>query len=440
MILIEGSVRLWKDWWMGYDSAFHRFYENNAAGELIKRDMYRMNMAKKVCEDWASLLFNDSCTVKLSDSPGDEFVGRVLRDNDFFGEANRLTETAFALGTGAAILRLNNLVSRDGEIKACPMSSLSFDYTSAENIHPISVRNGRITEASFVSEAVVRGKKCVYDETHRLEGGEYVITNEFYEEENGEMVKKRDPTGMIPETIHTHSPYPFFFILKPNIAGDSPAGAGMGISVFADAVDCLKGVDLAFNNFCRDIKLGGKKVFMSRSLVQRDDRGNVLTPDDVAQQLFVTLGDGDIDEHPMITEHNPELRAAENAAAVQAQLNYLSFRCGLGTHHYAFDVDGRAKLTATQYMGERQDMRQNLVKHQKNARQYVVSAVRAILQCTALYWGLDVDVGCDIEVSFDDSYFADSMTVREAELGEVKAGVMTAEEFREKWIIGSNRK
>ena len=56
---IQGSIRQWKDWWRGYDGAFHRFCENGAGGQVIKRDMYRMNMAKKVCEDWASLLFND---------------------------------------------------------------------------------------------------------------------------------------------------------------------------------------------------------------------------------------------------------------------------------------------------------------------------------------------------------------------------------------------
>ena len=61
-------------------------------------------------------------------------------------------------------------------------------------------------------------------------------------------------------------------------------------------------------------------MFINQSLVNRDEYGNVFTPDDVAQQLFVTLGDSDISDHVMITEHNPELRTAENAEAVQSTI------------------------------------------------------------------------------------------------------------------------
>ena len=87
-------------------------------------------------------------------------------------------------------------------------------------------------------------------------------------------------------------------------------------------------------------------------------------------------------------------------------------------------------------MGERQDMRQNLVKHQRNARSYVISAVRALLWCAREYYSLDVDPECTVKMTFDDSYFADSDTERAADLNEVAAGVMTAEEFRSKWISG----
>ncbi|MGN1409613.1 MAG: phage portal protein [Eubacteriales bacterium] len=430
-------IELWKSWWQGFDRGFHRFYENSAGVGIVKREMYRMNMAKKICEDWASLLFNDSCTVRISDDAGEKFVKRIFSENDFWGAANLLTEKAFALGTAAAIMRLSGFECGEDGIYATDKSKITFEYVDAAHIHPISVKNGRIVEAAFISEEVIRGETYIYVETHRLENGEYVITNELYAPEDGEYVSKGAAFGGdVPEVIRTGSPYPFFAILTPNIQNNFDPDSGMGVSVFADAIDCLKGVDLAFNNFCRDIKLGGKKVFLSQSLIQRDGYGNVITPDDVAQQLFVTLGDGDISEHPMINEHNPELRTEENALAVQWQLNYLAFRCGLGTHHYTFDIDGRTKLTATQYMGERQDMRQNLVKHQRNAKSFIVSLVRALLWCAREYYGLEVDPAAEIVMSFDDSYFADSDSEREADLREVEAGVMTADEFRQKWKGG----
>ena len=168
---IQGSIRQWKDWWRGYDGAFHRFCENGAGGQVIKRDMYRMNMAKKVCEDWASLLFNDDCTVRISDEVGEAFVRKVFEENDFFGEANKLTEEAFALGTAAAILRLSDFVCEDGKFRAGEKSKISFDYVDAEHIRPISVRNGRIIEAAFVSEEEAEGRadnENTEGDTHRL--------------------------------------------------------------------------------------------------------------------------------------------------------------------------------------------------------------------------------------------------------------------------------
>ena len=107
--------------------------------------------------------------------------------------------------------------------------------------------------------------------------------------------------------------------------------------IFANAIDNLMGVDLAFNNLCRDFKLGGKKVFYAESLMQTDENGNKITPDDVMQQLFSVVGDLPITENgqnSLMIEYNPSLRVAENKDGIQAQLDYLSFKCGLGTKHY----------------------------------------------------------------------------------------------------------
>lgn len=431
------KIREWEEWWRGYSRPFHEFTENGAGGVPVKRQLYRMNMAKKVCEDWASLLLNDRVSISVGDECGNEFLCKVFSAEDFISGANRLIEKTFAVGTGAVILRISGESGDDGEIisETC---KLSFEWIDAGNIIPISVSNGKITEAAFVSEGSRRGKDYVYLETHILEEDGYVIRNGLYKRENGYLIEEDDPdccSGL----IRTKTSIPLFSILTPNITNNVDSSSGMGVSVFADALDCLKGVDLAFNNFCRDIKLGGKKVFLNQSLVNRDENGNIFTPDDVAQQLFVTLGDSDFSEKPMITEHNPELRTNENAQAVQCQLNYLSFRCGLGTHHYIFnEVDGRTKMTATQYMGERQDMRQNATKHQKNVTLFIKGIARAVLWAAADILGLDVDKNAPITVTYDDSYFTDSESQRSRDLDELKNGVITVDEFRQKWIGGND--
>ena len=426
----------WESWWKGYNRFFHEFTENGAGGRLIRRELYRMNMAKKIAEDWAAILLNDRTAITIDDEAGAEFAQKVLGATDFMAHANRLVEKAFAVGTGAAILRISGGYDEDGCILAGD-AAFTFEFVDAAHIIPLSVRDGSIIEAAFVSECRWRGEDYIYLEIHCLEEDGYVISNEFYKREDGGLVRSDVPLGNCPAVVHTMSSVPLFSILTPNIQNNIDPTVGLGVSVFADATDCLKGVDLAFNNFCRDIKLGGKKVFINQSLVNRDEYGNVFTPDDVAQQLFVTIGDSDFSEHPMITEHNPELRTAENAEAVQCQLNYLSFRCGLGTHHYTFgDMGGRAKLTATQYMGERQDMRQNASKHQKNVALFLRGVVEALLWYGAEICGLPIDKNAAVKVTFDDSYWNDTESQRARDLAELEAGVISVDEYRGKWIGG----
>ena len=426
----------WEAWWKGHERSFHEYAEAAAAGVTVRRQLYRLNMAKKVCEDWASLLLNDRTVIRIDDEQGDSFVKQTLRRTGFAAQANRLVEKAFATGTGAAILRFCAESDENGQWSN--PDDPAFEFVDAAHIVPLSIRDGRITEAAFLSDGWFRGQPYTYLETHTLEEDGYIVRNEFFtSDECGRLI----PLAGMPcaAEVRTGSRIPLFAILTPNLQNPIDDGCGLGVSVFHAATDCLKGVDLAFNNFCRDIKLGGKKVFISQSLIQRDESGTAFTPDDVAQQLFVTLGDADFSDHPMISEHNPELRADENAQAVQCQLNYLSFRCGLGAHHYSFgETDGRARLTATQYMGERQDMRQNAVKHQKNVEQFLIDTVRALLWCGQAVFGLAINPDAEIHIDFDDSYFQDTESLRSRDLREVEAGVLTPDEYRRKWIGGGD--
>ena len=77
---------------------------------------------------------------------------------------------------------------------------------------------------------------------------------------------------------------------------------------------------------------------------------------------------------------------------------------------------------------------QNSVKHQKNVEAFLCVVVRAMLWCAAEVYGLPADTEAAVTVTFDDSYFTDTESQRSRDLDEVKAGILTAEEYRRKWI------
>ena len=89
----------WDSWWRGFHRPFHEFAEGTASGPPVRRQLYRMNMAKKICEDWASLLLNDRVSVTVGDECGNTFVHGIFSSSDFMTNANRLIEKAFAVGT-----------------------------------------------------------------------------------------------------------------------------------------------------------------------------------------------------------------------------------------------------------------------------------------------------------------------------------------------------
>lgn len=469
------KIDTWEDWWRGTVEGFHTYLESAAFGNPVRRRMYGLRMAKKVCEDWATLLLNDKTYLRLDDDGAKAWVEQVLTEGDFWRRSNHLVEKTFATGTGACLIRVDGIEKEEWQearlgsaasaesdtettsvlrellgTEAGAMTDIHgfsrdghpvriwFEFVDAAQIIPISVEGGQITEAAFVSRITLRGKDYDYLEVHLRQPEGYVIHNRYFCREKGKYGEAFLP-DMPPREIQTGSPYPFFAILTPNIQNTTPHNGGLGQSIYGDALDCLRGVDLAFNNFCRDLRLGGKKVFINQSLIRRDESGNLYTPDDVAQQLFMTVGDSDLAEEPLIEEHNPSLRTEENRDAVQAQLDYLSFRCGLGTKHYLFSsAMAKTTLTATQYTGERQDMRQNCAKHAQNVTAYLTQVIRVILWLGVRMLGKPYAVS-GIHIAYDDSYFIDAESERSRDLREVEAGLMTPEQFRRRWY-GENQK
>lgn len=432
-------IKVWQDWWKGFYAPFHE-YRDGSGEHSKKRKLYTLKMAKKVAEDWASLLLNEKTEINISDKATDEYIKGISGSGGFFGESefwekgNQLIERSFAMGTGAFVIKAENIgVNHNGNIVADTEASLYVDTIDALGIIPITVRHKKIIEAAFVSEVVEKGSKYAYVEIHRLVKGLYEIEN-IYLKVSDSIVKKHPLPEGVAEIFSTGSKIPFFVIVTPAIVNTFEKANGMGQSVYANAIDNLMGVDLAYNNFNRDFKLGGKKVFYDKELIKVDQEGNSITPDDVAQQLFVELGDSAMlegDRKDPIHEYNPSLRVTENKEGVQAQLDYLSFKCGLGAKRYRFDAG--TVVTATQYVGDKQDLMQYVNKHYIHVKNAIVAILKAAMFAAKEYLGVDIDPEADIDIKFDDSYINDQETKKEQDRQDVREGLMKAWEYRVKW-------
>ena len=433
------DIRTWRMWWEGYVDDVHSYQQKGVDGRARKRKMFRLGMAKRVCEDWAALLLNEKTEIAVEHKgsslflQGEDGTGGVFKDNNFWAEGNELLEKAFAFGTGAFVARAENAkVNEKGSIVPDKECKVGIEYIDALSIIPLSVSKSRITECAFVSSFTKMGKQGCYIECHtKDETGNYIIENEYFIID-GMSLKKADLPEGVAGRIETGSNIPWFAIIYPNVANNIRYNNGMGMSVYANALDNLLGVDIAFNNFLRDFKLGGKKVFYNKSMLQTNEKGETITPDDVAQQLFQMLGeDGDFDAKTVYQEYNPSLRVTENKEGVQAQLDYLSFKCGMGTHRYKFEAGG--VKTATEYSGERQELVQHANRHMIPLESALQTLCRAILYIGKTFCNADCDADTSITIRFEDGFVIDDETRRERDRQDIRDGLMQAWEYRVKW-------
>ena len=173
-------------------------------------------------------------------------------------------------------------------------------------------------------------------------------------------------------------------------------------------------------------------MFFNDSMVLPDrQRGQRYTPDDLMQQLFYRVGEKLPSDQQMIVEHNPALRVAENREGLQAQLDYLSMKCGMGTRHYRFDEGGA--ITATQFVGSRQDLVQSARKHFILIEHALTSIFRAMLWAGKEILGAPVDPDTQVTINFDDGVVIDDETRRQLDLQEVREGILQKWEYRAKW-------
>lgn len=428
-----GKVAEWKSWYQGNVKGFHSYRVRNGEN-VVKCKRYSLGMGKKLCEDWANLLMNEKVQITLEGKREQEFVDRILTENNFTVRANEMQEMKSAIGTVAYIPRvIGQEVSESGEIVPGNASGIAIDYVTIENIYPLSWSNGYISECAFSSAVTRGGKDYAYLQIHKKGAdGLYVIENRIYRYDNellsDEQLGNVQGFERIPPVVHTGSDRRQFVIDRPNIVNNYNYLLPTGISVYANAIDVMQGVDIAYDSYVNEFVLGKKRIMVKPSASKYLDGEPVFDPSDV---VFYVLPE-DVSDSAVITPIDMALRTAEHNTGIQDQLNILSSKCGFGETYYRFG--GGSVATATQVISENSTLFRTIKKHEIILEQVLDELCRVILRLGNAAMGIGLDENVEISIDFDDSIIEDDTTNFSRDMQMLSAGIMNDWEFRAKWL------
>lgn len=426
-------IDVWKSWYDGDVKNFHTYKVFNGQGK-VECHRYTMGMAKKVSENWADLLLNEKCGITLEGKREQEFVDSVLESNNFRVKGNEMQEKKAALGTAAYVVRISGVdVRKDtGELASGKNASVKLDYVTAQHIFPLAWENGIVTECAFSSEKIVGNEKYTYLQIHRIgQDGNYVIENSIYLDTNGQGIKVplSSVKGFdgIPSTVKTNSDKPQFVIDRLNISNNFDETLPMGIPVFANAIDNLKGVDIAYDSYVNEFVLGKKRIMVKPEATKDLDGNPIFDPNDT---VYYVLQE-DTQNGSIVDPIDMSLRTAEHNAGIQDMLNVLSSKCGFGENHYRYDNGSVA--TATQVVSENSSMFRTLKKHEIILEDVLKKLCRIILRMGNTYMSLGLNEDVEISIDFDDSIIEDKTAERSNDRQDLAAGIMNDYEYRMKW-------
>ncbi|HNZ63361.1 MAG TPA: phage portal protein [Bacillota bacterium] len=398
-----------------------------------KRTRDGLNMAKILCEELAGLIFNEECTISVSsdqkkiaqqeDDPLDTFVQDVLQRNSFWSKFQNLIEMELALG-GAAIK-----LSHDGE------REIKFSYLMADQFIPVGWTNRGMTEGVFVTQEKRDRYYYTLFEWHLLKTAEGELKRELeynlFESSNTDHLGVEiDVKRVYPElepVLRINRDVQTFVYFAPNTANNADFALPLGISVFANALDTLKQLDIAFDSFGREFVLGKKRIIVPAAAIREvvvpgidSEPLRYFDADDEVYEAF----DFDKMDSFQIQDNTVVLRVEEHVKAINALLNILCMQTGLTAGTFSFDVAQGVK-TATEIISANSKTYKTIKGHQNLIREAIESVVRSIIEYGKMYGQIPESATYTVTVGFDDSIVTDKNADIDNVIKLTSAGLMS---------------
>ena len=418
-------MAIWKSWYRGNVNDFHYYNATLADGSTIKCERLTMNMPKKVCEDFAKLLWSEKVQISLDNKTKTERLWKVLdsKKNNFSVSFPIAIEKAFALGTGCLV-----------EYKVDDETII--EYIDGDNCLVYENTNTYITGFITVDQ-FTRGtgsKKMYYNHLtyHEYKNGVYTKYNELYASKNENVIGREiDFASMFPEVenpvIYT-TDTPHFQFIKPNIANNFDMNSPLGLSVYANHIDKFKALDTKYDSFTNEFELGKKRILVDRTAIKSAPQVNTdgsitnVSYFDRNDKAYVAING--MDGQP-VKEIDMSIRHQEHIDSINADLNYIGAGVGFDPNYYSFSDKGLK--TATEVISDNSDTYRTKVHHQIIIRDVLYDLVKSV----CFLEGIETK---SINIVFDDSIIEDKNAEITRGLTLLDKNVISKETFMTKYL------
>ena len=430
------GIFIWKYLYRGYYKPWHRISAPTVKDALHERDLERMDTAKAICAELAGLIWNEQCEISVSQETGkdqllDEFVHDVLMKNGFWTKMQEHIEQVMALGGGA--IKVWYEEKRDGEGNVIPGSgSIRLGFCMADQFVPTAWDNTQVTDGVFISRQAKDGYYYTRLEWHKWDGLTYWISNEAYRSEYKQNGAK-EPQDILGFRYPLNAAYPFldeqtplqglstslFAYYRPAIANNLDDDSPLGVSIYANALSTLKALDICYDSFVQEFRLGRKRIIVPAQCLRTVQ--DPITKEsrrffDATDEAYVALKTDDTDALK-IQDNTVSLRVGEHEQAINALLSILCLQVGFSAGTFTFDRAQGLK-TATEVISENSKTYKTIKSNQLQIKAAIDRVVDAIVQVASLYdvhWnGTSIRalsaLGWETKVVFDDSILQDRQT------------------------------
>lgn len=445
----------------GFYSAWHMIPAPTIADPRAKRRLYYLNLSKAVCSELAQMVWTDQTDITITtngftptesnpDDPLQKFVDGVLKANNFQRKMLESIEQAAALGGEA--LKVWADFKRTDEGAAIPESiKLKIGYCQADQFVPIAWDNAAISEAVFISRQAKGGYYYTRLEFHKWDGATYYITNELYRSDMYKM-GSQEPQDILGVRIPLATLFPLmdeetpiqgieeslFSYFRTPTANNVDDNSPLGVSIYANAMETLHALDICFDSFVREFRLGKKRIIVPARMVKTvvdPATGEMRRFFDATDETYEALSTDDPDSLK-IQDNSVELRVEEHVAAMNAFLNVFCLQVGLSPGTFSFDTKGGLK-TATEVVSENSKTYKTVKAFQNMIKPAVERLVNNIIELGALY-DMDVDGvkvsalrerGYEVAIAMDDGITQDRQTNINEGITLVGAGLISKKTF-----------